>query len=450
MVESLHITQPMKPIHTLCFLITASATCMATPLSDWFAQPAEKRGDVPAASLQAKLDSSEAIRKAKSAVWKDYQQAAIQQGWDKAMPAQPGGIQTWIKDGKVNAKVAAVGDKKMPYVVLSKGEKPEGGWPLFICLHGGGANPRARGPHTWPVNTREWHAQMQLTTRVWDAPGLYVIPRMADDREGRWYYGYNQIFIDRVIQQAILFNDVNPDRVFLMGISEGGYTAFRLGSMMADRWAGSCAMAAAEPLHTSPPENFRHVAFRCGIGENDTMFNRHILARDYFKRLAELKKQHPSDFTFHHDEQKGRGHGIDYKPGPAWIAKHTRTAVPKSVTWTVIKQHDRHRNRLYWLALDNYTGTLPLKLTADAKSNNIINITAKVTVDSKDIDAEDLNLRVYLNDTLADLSKPVTINVNGKQVFQGTVKLSMEAIIRSTAERGDPRQVFPAQVRVSL
>jgi len=91
-------------------------------------------------------------------------------------------------------------------------------------------------------------SQMRLTTNLWKSPGLYIIPRMADDREGRWYYGYNQIFIDRLIQQAILFKDADPDRIYLQGISEGGYTAFRLGSMMADRWAGSCAMAAAEPI----------------------------------------------------------------------------------------------------------------------------------------------------------------------------------------------------------
>lgn len=432
----------MKPILTFTLLCSASTVCLASPLSDWFALPKEKRGDIPTTELQTKLDTPEAIRKATASVWEDYKQAAIQQGWHKAHPAEPGDIQTWIKDGKLDYKVADIGDKKMPYIILAKGKKPATGWPLFFCLHGGGANPNARGPHTWQINTQEWQTQMHLATNLWDAPGLYVIPRMADDRDGRWYYGYNQIFIDRLIQQSILFNNVDPDRVFLMGISEGGYTAFRLGSMMADRWAGSCAMAAAEPLDTSPPENLRHVAFRCGIGEKDTMFNRHILARNYFKRLAELNQQNPGQYIHHHDEQKGRGHGINYKPGPAWIAKHTRTAVPKVITWTIIKQHDRHRNRLYWLALDNYTGILPLKLTAEAQANNTINITAKTA----NRIAHNLDLRVYLNNTLADLGKPVTININGKQAFQGTIKPSMEAIIRSTAERGDPKQVFPVHI----
>lgn len=62
---------------------------------------------------------------------------------------------------------------------------------------------------------------------------------------------------------------------------------------MADRWAGSCAMAAAEPVDNAPLENFQHVAFRCAIGENETMFGRISLARDYFKGLDELEKLNP-------------------------------------------------------------------------------------------------------------------------------------------------------------
>lgn len=419
-------------------------------LSDWFSKSSNQRGAIPPASLDLPIKSTSAVKKAKSLVWSAYKKAALQQQWDKAIPASQKTVKSWKKNGQIAPKVAEVGEKKMPYVVLTNGRKPAGGWPLFICLHGGGGNPRATGPHTWPVNDREWHAQMTLTTKLWKAPGLYVIPRMADDREGRWYYGYNQIFIDRIIQQAILFNEVDSNKVHLMGISEGGYTAFRLGSMMADRWASSCAMAAAEPIGNAPPENLRHVAFRCGIGEHDTMFNRHILARDYFKRLAELSKQHPGQYINHHDEQKGRGHGIDYKDGPAWIAKHTRTAVPKNLTWTVVKQHDRHRNRLYWLALEDYQGNLPLKLTADVLPNNKIKVTAKINVDGEDVDATGFTCRVYLDQSLVDLSKPVTITANGKEAFSGVVKPSMEAIIRSTAERGDPRQVFPVQVKLKL
>lgn len=447
----------MKPHYlATCLLALCAAASQAAPdpsaaakpLRDWFAKPDGQRGAIPAAALSAEIDSANDFKQARLSVWNAYREGAIQQGWDKAIPSKPGTIESWLKDDKISPKVAEVGDKKMLYVVLAKGEKPDGGWPVFFCLHGGGGNANAEGPHSWSVNTQEWFAQMQLTTKLWDSPGLYIIPRMADDREGRWYYGYNQVFIDRLAQQAILFNDSNPDKIYLQGISEGGYAAYRLGSMMADRWAGSCAMAAAEPIGNAPLENLQHVAFYCSIGEKDTMFDRIGLARNYFKGLDELEKQFPGDYKHFFDEQKGRGHGISYQEGPAWIAKHSRTAVPSAFHWTVIEQHDRHRNRSYWLALDKSPAVLPLKLTAAAdKATNTVTLTAKNQAGE---DVSDLSLRVYLSNDLVDLSQKVTINVNGKRVFQDIAKPSMEALIRSTAERGDPKQVFPVQVKITF
>ncbi|NWK57009.1 hypothetical protein HW115_15405 [Verrucomicrobiaceae bacterium N1E253] len=439
------------PLYTIPVLFTAlSATLQASPLADWFAKPASDRGPIPKAALTNTPQSPPDILAAKKQVWSDYQSAAKSKHWDQAIPTKSKSMEEWMEDGKISPLTTKIGDKTFPYVVLTRGQKPKEGWPMFFCLHGGGANPRAQGPHTWNVNTREWLAQMKLTTKVWDAPGLYIIPRMADDREGRWYYGYVQQFLDQTIQQGVLFNQVNPDRVYLMGISEGGYTAFRLGSMMADRWAGSCAMAAAEPLNNAPPENMRHVAFRCGIGEKDSMFDRIGLARTYFKQLEALKQTAPEDFQFFFDEQKGRGHGINYQPGPKWIAQYSRNAVPKAFNWTVIKQHDRHRNRMYWLALDDDQTNLPLVLSASAKDNNRIEITAHTKRDGELVAAKNLKLRVYLPPSLIQLDKEVTIAINGKQTFKGMVRPSMEAIIRSTAERGDPKQVFPAQVTLQL
>ncbi|MEN8872158.1 MAG: hypothetical protein ABF380_15055 [Akkermansiaceae bacterium] len=417
-------------------------------LTEWFSKSEDKRGDLPMVVPDTELNSLDAVKKARQSIWKSYREGSIKRGWDQAIPAEPGGMESWVKDNQINPQKIEIGDKTMLYVVLAKGEKPEGGWPVFFCLHGGGGNSQAEGPHTWQVNTREWFAQMQLTTKLWESPGLYIIPRMADDRQGRWYYSWNQIFIDRLTQQAILFNDANPDRIYLEGISEGGYSAFRLGSLMADRWAGSCAMAAAEPIGNAPIENLQHVAFRCGIGENDKMFDRIGLARNYFKKMGELKKEQPNGFNFFFDEQKGRGHGIDYKEGPAWIYQFTRTPVPTDFNWMVIKQHDRHRDRMYWLALDQSPPSLPLKLTARAdKEGNTVSITAK---DKEGEDVSGISLRVYLSGELVDLSQEVTITVNGKKSFEGMVTPSMEALILSTAERGDPAQVFPAHVKLKF
>lgn len=91
---------------------------------------------------------------------------------------------------------------------------------------------------------------------------------------------------------------------------------------------------------------------------------------------------------------------------------------------------------------------MPLKLTFAAdKEKNTVAVTA---TDKDGKDASDISLRVYLSNELVDLSKKITITINGKNAFQGIVKPSMEALIRSIAERGDPKQVPPAHVKISL
>ena len=151
-----------------------------------------------------------------------------------------------VKSEKVELKPGKLktGEKTMPFYFVGKGQVDEGKRPMFIALHGGGsAGGRAKTPHGWNVNSREWQAQLRLSASVYPEDALYFVPRMADDNDGRWYYNYCQDAYEQVIRQGILFHDVDPNRVYLIGISEGAYTAFILGSFFADRWAGSGSMA---------------------------------------------------------------------------------------------------------------------------------------------------------------------------------------------------------------
>jgi hypothetical protein len=275
---------------------------------------------------------------------------------------------------------------------------------------------------------------------------------MADDNDGRWALGYCQAIFDRVIRRAILFRDVDPNRVFIQGISEGGYAAYRLGAHMADRWAGSCAMAAAEPFATSPPENFRNVPFCCSIGENDSMFGRINLARKFFAHLEELRQADGQTNAYVHwlDEQPGHGHGINYRPGPEWVAQRVRNPWPHRVTWTVQPQNGNLRRQMYWLALLEPPEKLPVHLDARIADNEIVLTVQQLDSANNRVPAHGLGLRIYLNDTLASLDRPVDVTINGKLVHSGKVTRSVATLARSLNERGDPNFMFPAEIKVTL
>ncbi len=63
----------------------------------------------------------------------------------------------------------------------------------------------------------------------------------------------------RAFQLGILSGNIDPKRVYLIGISEGGYGSHRLAVFMPDYFAGIGPMAAAEPLKA--PENLRNTGF---------------------------------------------------------------------------------------------------------------------------------------------------------------------------------------------
>jgi predicted esterase len=420
----------------------------ADRVEEWFATDPAARGGTPAAWDAEVFETRQAAEAAVARVWHHYREGARKLGWDKQIAALPPVLEEMLalpadQRPKLEPAMVEDGGKSMPYVLLAKGKKPEKGWPLVIALHGGGGTgEKLDHPHAWPVNTREWQAQMALFERVYPGDALYFIPRMADDNDGRWYYDYCQRMYDHIIRRAILFREVDPDRVYVTGISEGGYTAFRLPGNQPGRFAAAAAMAAAEPMENAPPENFRNTPLRCDIGENDTMFDRIGLARRFFERLDALRKEDPAGYVHHFEEQKGRGHGIDYAGGPAWMVKQVRDPRPKRLVWTVQALHQTVNLRNAWLMLDEVPSKLPVTLTAEIRGQSIL-------LGAKDKDgaaADGVKLRVLLDDRLVDLDREVIVSLNGSEFHRGRVKRTLGAIVRATAATGDPGTVFTAEI----
>ena len=167
---------------TFALLAAGLAACSTAPqptaedLRAWFAKPAASRGPAP--------ETPSAMTRAEADAWRELVVAACRDamranGADDLVTAST--TATDAQQGELR-----IGDFTMPYVLLQKGERPANGWPLWICLHGGGGNDQADGPHGWSVNTKEWDAQKRLFAKVYSGSGLYFIPRMADDRRGRW------------------------------------------------------------------------------------------------------------------------------------------------------------------------------------------------------------------------------------------------------------------------
>jgi predicted esterase len=440
----------------------AAASCGLCPATEnaefefqWM-KAALSESERPTNNSPAPTTGSE-VTEAATEIWEAYRRAALQAGWDKQiLPVPEEGIDVAIKEKrqpKIMASKFQAEGKEMPYVLLRRGDKPKNGWPLFISMHGGGqyGGKEDIGPHGWDVNSREWQTQMSLTAGVYKPAGLYLIPRMADDRLGRWWHLHNIKIFDQAIRKAILLRDVDPNRVYMMGISQGGYGTCHLSPFLADHLAGGGAMAGG--MMTITP-NLRNLAFRSDIGEKDTMYDRINLAKKLHTSLDELKSKDDGGYENVLAIQEGRGHGIDYSLSPDWLAQKIRNPHPDRVVWECREKAGIYRKNFYWLSLAETPeeGRYEIDARLDRKTNSVTVTAIKVTPGANKDDPETRSplaadqLHVHLADDMLNLDKKVTVTINAREVFNGTVQRSRNNLRESIWERGDPNFAFPVKL----
>jgi hypothetical protein len=222
--------------------------------------------------------------------------------------------------------------------------------------------------------------------------------------------------------------------VYVLGYSAGGDGVYQLGPRMADRWAAA-AMMAGHPNETKP-DGLRNVPFAIQVGEKDAGFNRNKVAAEWGKKLDDLRAADPGGYEHFTELSAGKGHWMDTDDRKAipWMEKFTRNPIPDKVVW---RQDDVTHDRLYWLAVPK----------AEAKGNQEIVATRKgqqITLEAQDVKT----VTVLLNDAMLDLEAPVIVTAGGKEKFNGTVNRTIGNLARTMTERGDPKLVFSAEVKV--
>ncbi len=202
-----------------------------------------------------------------------------------------------------NKKAIHEGDHELKFEYKVFGEKPKGGRSLFISMHGGGnAAPR--------VNDQQWQNQIGLYK---PAEGVYVAPRAPTNTWNLWHEQHIDSLFEKLIEAAVIFENVNPDRVYIMGYSAGGDGVYQLAPRMADHWAAA-SMMAGHPNETSPL-SLRNLPFAV-----------------------------------------------------PWMASFTRNTIPEKIIW---KQDDVHHDSFYWLAIPAESAKTGAEIVASYKGNEI-------------------------------------------------------------------------------
>lgn len=342
---------------------------------------------------------------------------------------------------------------KMNFYLGVKGDMPKEGYPVFLYLHGSG--PRAN----------EWATGLKLAKHFNDGPSMYIVPQIPQEGEWyRWWQRSKQWTWEKVLRIILSMPEVDKNRIYVFGISEGGYGSQRLASFYADYWAAAGPMAGGEPLINAPVENLAHVPLSFLTGDRDFMFYRHLLTKTTGEKLDSMQHIHPNEYVHRVKLLEGYGHSIDYTPTTPWLAQHKRNAQPRHFLWENFEMDGLKRNAFYNLQVLEEEDEFRTKYEFTANADNSIDIkvdAVKYNPTWKDprwginmlfskefTPAQHGHLRIFLSDQFVDLKKKVTVRINGKEVFNGKVKGSKKNQKLAHELWGDPMRNFKHAVEV--
>lgn len=407
----------MTKLRSLVLLSIVSSTAFAqTENQDWLDHWLSQNRITPASvgELQAEPEARRSLTAAEASSAADRLWAARKTVLRKSRAAE------------MKARVVELDGRKMPFWYKVFGDKPENGRSLFISMHGGGGGP-AR------MNDGQYENQKRLYQ---PAEGVYLVPRAPTNTWNLWHQAHIDGFFDRLITNMVVFEGVNPNKVYFMGYSAGGDGVYQLAPRMADRLAAA-AMMAGHPNETTP-DGLRNIGFTLHMGGRDAAYKRNQIARDWKEKLAILRKNDPDGYAHEVIIHEQFGHWMNRKDAVAvpWMAKFQRNPFPKKVVW---KQDDVTHRRFYWLAVEGENRKPRARVVAKLNGNI-------ATIEEADLKSIDL----LFSDRFVNLDKPICVFQKDKLLLKRKLERTVATIAESLMERDDPAAVVSAKVTVGL
>jgi pimeloyl-ACP methyl ester carboxylesterase len=314
------------------------------------------------------------------------------------------------------------------YTVKFVGQRPTNGWALFIAMHGGGNAPKE-------LNDSQW-GKMQIYYKDHPEAGgyIYVAPRAPNDTWNGFYDDYVYPLIANLVHQFLLFGDVNPDKVFIMGYSHGGYGAFAIGPKEPDLFAAIHASAAAPTDGETTATTLRNTIFTGMVGGLDTMYGRRWRAEKFRDEINQLRGDRSDIYPVTMTIVQGNGHtGLPDRNLIKDMYPAVRNPAPRELTWLMT---DKVITDFFWLHMN---------APGKQKEIDVISHDNHLTVTTTDVDSA----TILLDSRLVDFKKPVTVEMNGKTTMQ-KIQPTLRTLCETLQSRCDPGLAFTAELPLPL
>ena len=358
------------------------------------------------------------------------------------------------------------------YFYVPESYRPDRPSGLVIVMHGGGRRSERERPGYFMSFPGEGESDTQFGHTLDNLNMVIVGPSAPWDEQSayRWCLvrpdEQDEYLSDVILECKARFN-IDPDRVFLVGHSMGGFGAFHQIQRQPDRFSAVVANAGAWYLAHWPV--IRGTPLCIIHGTRDADRGTHYTDFEYARLTDELLTHYELDHVF---IKRDGGHELyrdeirDYLKSAADVRRnpysaHVTLASPvgfKESRWYLAPvKHNR------WVTLEEQTdGDLEYDRTDEWDGRDFRLNHRKTKRRGGSIDAENhggnvisvttrnvARFSIWLHPRMVDVRRAVTVTVNGQRAFSGPVKPSLATALDSYARRSDWGLIYPIRLELT-
>ena len=312
-------------------------------------------------------------------------------------------------------------------------------YPLIICLHGAGFSGDSY-LERWVPRLKQGY--------------ILACPTIS---RGAWWTRQGEDLVLGTLRAVRSRYHIDPDRVFLTGMSNGGIGAWIIGMHQAPLFAGVAPMASGIDKVLYPfLDNLKQTSVYVIHGVQDQVMPV-WLSRELVKEMKRRNIQFVyQEHNRSHPHAGGHFFPREELPGLVeWFDQQRRNPLPQELT---VVRDASHLESFLWVRIDatdrigKFSEDLIDNQDEYIKEGRYAYLHAEITGPNHIVVRTDLVRRysVYLNTTLVDLANPVTIETNGKISYRQKVQADLSTLLQQSRLRQDPKLLFPVQITIPV
>jgi len=346
---------------------------------------------------------------------------------------------------------------------------------LMVLLHGGGSGTPRDKARQWLLDPEGEAGAYHFGRELRKCPFISVAPsNLLLPTHKRWSNPESDAYLLAVIEEAAYRYNIDPDRVYLLGQSMGGFGAFHTVQTLGDRFATTGCHAGA--WYYAFWEGLRNVDFYIMQGIHDAEPGVRPRFTDLpFARMASAilsgfhiphtYREHAGGHSF--TDPEARRACIEFFE---YVKDRKRNPFPDRVVTASRKGafdlYDAPHH--YWISIDEvHFGTFeldhmePTESTPSYCTTDFRHRTIRArggTVDATNEGNNRFTIRthnvdrfiLWLNPSMADLARPIQVVVNGDLRHDAPVSPSLRTTLESFDRKRDEGQLCCAKIEFNI